>query len=241
MDDTTAWLHAPKQDRSQQTTERIRAVALAAFAEERFDTVSVSELAERAGVSVGGFYARFKNKAALLHALDDYVLDEMLRSVRRVMAADRLAGASLADVVAAYVRMMVGFFARHRGVSRQIVIRARTSDDPGFLERMRAFNAEAHGLLAARLQERSREIRCDDPEAAIPFAIMTVSATAREAVLFGDRKMNLSTTRGRALVESLVRVFLAYLGVRDALRWTASGAARPAARKPRSTRRSGRR
>jgi AcrR family transcriptional regulator len=221
MESTKEWLHAPKQDRSQQTTARIRAAALEAFAEERFDTVSVSDLARRAGVSVGGFYARFKNKGALLHELDECVLDEMLHVVRRAMDPGRLDGAALAEVVETYVRTMIGFFARRRGLSRQIVIRARTTEDAGFLHRMQEFNAEAHGLFAARLLERRREIRCPDPESAIQFAIMMVSAAAREAVLFGERKMNLSTARGRALVESLVRAFLAYLGARNALHWTA--------------------
>ena len=221
MEGTKEWLHAPKQDRSQRTTAKIRTAALEAFAEERFDVVSVSDLAKRAGVSVGGFYARFKNKDALLHALDECMLDEMLQSVRRAMDPDRLDGATLADVVEAYVRPMVRFFVRRRSVARQIVIRARTTQDAGFLERIQQFNAEAHGLFEARLLERRREIRCPDPETAIQFAIMMISAAAREAVLFGERKMNLSTVRGRALVESLVRAFLAYLGVKSAHLWTA--------------------
>ena len=223
MTETRDWLHPPKQDRSQETTDRILAAAVQMFAEERFETVAVGDLAACAGVSVGGFYARFKNKDALMHAVDEHLVDEMLRVVRRAMDEDRLRGANLAGVVETYVRTMVGFLVRHRSLARQVTVRARTTEDAGFVARMQAFNAEAHGLFSRRLLERGDEIRCADPERSIEFAIMMISAGAREAVLFGERKMNLSTVRGRALVEALVRAFLAYLGAANALEWTATG------------------
>jgi hypothetical protein len=52
-----------------------------------------------------------------------------------------------------------------------------------------------------------------DPEAA--FGVMFVSAAAREAVLFGDRRLNLSPVRGCQLVRELVRAYCAYLGARS--------------------------
>ena len=217
---TKDWLIGPQQRRSQDTTDRILGEAIAVLSETKLEDVSVADLARRAQVSVGGFYARFTSKDALLHAIDDHLLELALRRVRTEMSPDRLADAPIEDVVLSYVATMLRFFGRHRALIRQIVIKARSSADPRFVERARTFSRTAHGLLKARLLERKTDIHCESPEESIEFALMMVSAAAREAVLFGDRKLNLSTVRGRRLVVELVRAFLAYLGVEGALAWS---------------------
>ncbi len=196
----------------------------------------MADLARKAKVSVGGFYARFKNKDALLHALDEHMIDRMLATICRAMDPSRLDGASSSDVVEAYVRAMVAFFAKNRQIVRQIVIKARTTDDAAFVERLQAFNVAAHRIFSDRLLERGAAAGHDVPQAAIEFAMMMVSATAREAVLFGERKLNLSTVRGKQLVAELVRAFDAYLESPDKQR-NSKGSKKKSKHKARGTRR----
>ncbi len=208
----TTWIHAPRQARSQDTTDRILQAVGRLIETRDLDQVSVTDIARAAQISIGGFYARFPGKAAVLHALDEYILGLAATEVRRKMAADKLEGLPIQDVVQTYIRLAVGFFSKHRVMIRQIYLKSRSSGDAAYVARTQAFNEKAHGQLRDRLLERAAAITHPDPEAACTFAVMMVSATMRESILFSDRKMNLSTLAGRELCSELTRAFCNYLG-----------------------------
>jgi len=208
------WRTPAKQDRSHASERRLVDAALQMLETVDAEDLSMAAVAKRAGMSVGGLYARFADKAALVNAVDERLLQEMSEVLRSTMSETRLLGLSSSEVVRVYVRMMLRYFASRRGVLRQVAVKVRTSDEPDRVQRWREFNQEAHGRLARSLIERGG-IHHEEPEAAIAFGILFVSAAAREAVLFGDRKLNLSTVRGRKLAAELCRAFLAYLGIRE--------------------------
>ena len=66
--DTTG-LRTPQQSRSRLTLERILSSSTALITEKSYEEVSIAEIAERARISVGGFYSRFENKEALFGTL----------------------------------------------------------------------------------------------------------------------------------------------------------------------------
>jgi AcrR family transcriptional regulator len=180
--------------------------------EQRFEMVSVAAIARRAGVSVGGFYARFPGKEALLHAFDEYLVEIALRTVRETMAPSRWVDAGVAEVVEGYISMAAEFFAQHRGVLKQVAARARMGDDAVFLARVQVFNRVSHVHLHGLLMDRRDQITHPDPEQAADFGVMFVSAALREMILFGERKLNLSALAGQELVRELTRAYCSYLG-----------------------------
>jgi AcrR family transcriptional regulator len=60
---------APAQQRSRERLERILAVASAVIAEKGSDQMRMSEVAERAGISIGSLYQYFPDKSAVICAL----------------------------------------------------------------------------------------------------------------------------------------------------------------------------
>ena len=68
---------APKQARSAATLQRLLDAAEDLIAEKGLRDVSIPDIVARAGSSVGGFYARFKDKDELLRALEERFLGEM--------------------------------------------------------------------------------------------------------------------------------------------------------------------
>lgn len=202
---------APRQARSERTRRRILDAATALLARGGIDALPVTEIARRAGVSVGGFYARFPGKDGLLHAFDEEIHARVHEALRVTMDEGKLAGEGVSGVVAAYLGMVADFFDENREVLRQVAIQSRSGGDPAFTERVRAFNLAAHGRLHALLLARRGEIAHEDPESAIDLATLSASAALREVLLFGDRKLNRSRLGKARLVAELTRAYCAYL------------------------------
>lgn len=204
---------APRQSRSERTRRRILDAAGAFLARAGTGELPpVNEIARRAGVSVGGFYARFPGKDGLLHAFDEEIHARVRATLRETMDDAKLAAKDVHGVVETYLSMVADFFDSNREVLRQVAKESRTGGDPAFVERVRAFNAEAHGRLHALLLARRAAIAHEDPESAIDLATLFTSAALRECLLFGERKLNRSRLEKRRLVDELTRAYCAYLG-----------------------------
>lgn len=205
--------HTPQQERSRETSARITAAALALLERKSFAELSVNEIARRAGVSVGGFYARFESKDALLQHFDVTIVETILTEARSRLDSRRLAGQGARAVVAVYVGLAVRMFRRHRVVLQQVALRSRTSRDPAFRERIRAANRFLHGRFRALLEERRTEIRHPSCQRAIDIGLTFVSASMREYVLFAEFRPDFAAVDDRTLVRELTDAFCAYLRI----------------------------
>ncbi len=200
-----------QQSRAEDTAERILQAAERLIDLHGFDATSVADVAAKAGISVGGFYARYRSKKALLHALDEYMITQMLAVLEREMGARKLADQSISIIIRTYIRMMTRFFQKHRTILRQVVTKVRADNEGKTAERIRVFNRRAHSTLKERILTREDDIHHPDPSKAIDLGVMMVSAAAREMVLFDGRALNQSTSSGRELINELTRAFCAYL------------------------------
>jgi AcrR family transcriptional regulator len=205
-----ALTHPARQARAQQTSDAIIEAGLGLLRERDFDSVSVAEIAERAGVSVGGFYARFEGKEALLHALAAEVLADCRRALDRALAPSRMARASVEGVVRAYVRVMITGFREHRSAIVQVIRHAR-GGDPLFGLAVRDFNDHVHGRLRALLHERRHLLAHPDPDTAVNIGLFLVSAAAREGVLGDNLRAYPIKVTDTMLIAELTRAYVAYL------------------------------
>ena len=213
----TATFPLHRQERSRRTAERITSAALSLLERKSFGELSVAEIARKAGVSVGGFYARFPSKQALLQYFDATIVEGILERAGRELDSERLSGASARQVVTTYIRLAVRMFRRHRPVLQQVALRTRTSPDPVFKQRIRQANAFLHGRFRALLEERRAEIGHPDPQLAIDIGLTFVSATMREYVLFAAFRPDFAPVKDGRLVRELTDAFCAYLRIADDL------------------------
>ena len=86
------WIRPARQARSLETHERILDAAEELIADKGFDDVPVAEIARRAGFSVGAVYARFRDKAALLHCLLERFASEVRATADAAFDPAPLAG-----------------------------------------------------------------------------------------------------------------------------------------------------
>jgi AcrR family transcriptional regulator len=112
------WALPVQQERSLATRERIVAAAEWAFAEKGYEGARISDIARRAGCSVGAVYFRFADKDALFFA----IADSFRAGVRErlpVMAASAFADPE--EVISRFVTATATQLREHRGLFRAIV------------------------------------------------------------------------------------------------------------------------
>jgi AcrR family transcriptional regulator len=214
-DSPSASTRAPRQPRSRQTEERI----VRAFGElldvARYEDVSVQQVAGRAGVSVGGFYARFASKDdLLLHAMYAGYVRDALALAERDLHPARWSGAGIAPIAQAYFALMLRAARDHLPVLREIV--HRTRGNPETVAHSAAWAAFRDGVtepFRALLGERMDEIGHPDPPFALRFAFSAVSSALRESVLFGHMSPSMGAVDEDVMARELARMFCRYLEI----------------------------
>ena len=201
----------PKQARSAETLERLLDAAQAIIKERGGAELSIPEVVARAGSSVGGFYARFKDKDELVCALEERFVVDMRRLLDVVTDADRLRGLTLRQFVGPAIGRLVRLYRRNERLAAAFA--AASAHNPGKHARTRAFRDEIVERGGALVLTRSAEIGHPDPERAVEFAIQMVLSTMRAEAVFGPTR-----ARGRALSENemvveLEHMFVRYLGI----------------------------
>lgn len=205
----------PRQSRSRDTEERILRALGELLAESRFEDVSVQQVAARAGVSVGGFYARFGSKDdALLHLMYAGYVRDALALAERVLDPEHWRGAGIAPIAHAYFRLVLDAGHGHLGVLRELVGRTRANPDAvRDSTAWAAFRQGVHDPFRRLMAERMDAIDHPDPAFALRFAFSACSSALREALLFGHMEPSMGPMAEPALARELARMFCRYLGV----------------------------
>jgi AcrR family transcriptional regulator len=158
-----------RQERSQRTLERLLDAAEAVIREKGFADAGVADIARRADCSVGTFYRRFRDKQALLHALDERFAEEFRATMQDAVARERWQGAPIAEILAGYIE-----FALKQGRTSASLQRAAlvmSVRDAAFAERHMRLVRELHERLRGLLWERRDEIGRPEPAVAIEFVL----------------------------------------------------------------------
>jgi AcrR family transcriptional regulator len=213
--DQTASTRTPRQPRSRQTEERIVRAFGELLSEARFEDVSVQQVAGRAGVSVGGFYARFASKDELLmHTLYAGYVRDALAEAEQVFAPGRWDGAGIAPIAHAYFALMLRVSRDHATVLREIV--HRTRGNPDTVAGSTAWAAFRQGVrepFRQLLAERMDEVDHPDPPFALRFAFSACSSALRESLLFGHMQPTMGEVDEDVMARELSRMFCRYLGI----------------------------
>lgn len=201
----------PKQARSEDTLRRLLNAAEALIVEKGHRAVSIPDIARRANSSVGGFYARFRDKNELLRALEERHFQELSQRVERLADPVRWAGADTAAIVEAAVAELVAIMREKRPVIAAFL--ANALEDPVLLEGGLRFRRSVEERLSVLFLSRREEMTHPEPGLAIEFAIQTAFAIMQQHVLIEETR-----AQGRALSDDELRreittLVLRYVGI----------------------------
>lgn len=209
------WIRPAQQARSQQTLERLLDSAEALIADKGFDDVTVTDIAARAGFSVGAVYARFHDKKGVLHCLQDRFVKEAYLTTDVVFDPDRWEGASIREIVGELIVFLVEIHRERSGVLRELIVGTRS--EPPMVQRKEGLVAHVSQRLCALLLPRAERITHADPVAAVGFGLRLVLGTLEQAILFGEGGLFGVPSSDDELAAELTRAFLGYLGVDERL------------------------
>jgi AcrR family transcriptional regulator len=198
------WL-VDRQARSRQTRQTILSASHALIANRRWAGVTIPEISELAGVSVGAVYARFPSKEAVLTVLGWIVLSEASLRFASALDTTPVEDGGVA-VVQAYVGVLVTEMIRHRRVLTEL--RESAPAVPEIRELLDRTNRTIHTAFIDRALHAVAPDRAHD----LRFGLFMANANAREAILTGSLATYALDLDAGDLSREISRAFVAYLG-----------------------------
>jgi AcrR family transcriptional regulator len=210
---TLETVSGPKQARSERTLLRLLEAAEAIIAEEGFAALSIPALVARARSSVGGFYARFRDKNELLRALEERFFHEVSARLEALADEGRWTDATVHDIVHAAVEELVTVTEERRELIRACMYRA--TQDPLILDHAIDFRRRAAERMGAVLLAKAPRVAHPEPALALDLAVQAAFALMQNHVLLDGTRAAGRTLTTDELQREIARLVLAYVGLAD--------------------------
>ncbi len=206
-------IHSPKQSRSLDTQEKLLLALEDLLAERFFEQITIRDLAERAGVSSGTIYRRFKDKEALLPVLYERY-DQRLAEWTTTFwdDFDLHAEPGSQPRVRHLVAKHLQFYEAQKPILRTVYLYMRLRGELSLEdidERRQNEYVEMLGpIISAAVSEGQGEMG----EARIKIFLLLLISSINERTLFGDLKPARTLQMGEAaFVTELTTALHAYL------------------------------
>jgi len=194
---STASSRRIRQKRSQKTYDALIATAFKLLEQREFDEISIADLAQHAGYSVGAFYARFKSKDELFDAMLQQHIDD-----RRLTRARQFATASDSALIRDLFEDTVRYYWDRRRFWRAALFRSIRDED--FWAPIRKLSYELGDALVARVSARAQRSLSDEEETNVRFAVQITLGTVNNAIINRPGPIFIGQA---AFVENLIRAF----------------------------------
>jgi AcrR family transcriptional regulator len=169
---------APRQARAEATVDAILQATARVLVKLGYDRASTNRIAAEAGVSVGSLYQYFPSKEALVAALIDRHMTQMVELFERHF--EELSAAPLPVVAHAMVRVMLE---AHRIDPKLHKVLVEQVPRVGRLNRLNEIESRVGGRIRGYLAAHADEIRPQDLDLATFLCVYTVEGLTHAAVL----------------------------------------------------------
>ena len=172
-----------KQDRSRDTHDRILRATEKLLRKEQFEAISVRRIIEEARTSIGSFYARFRDKNALLPVL--YAEYEVQLQERLARLQNSTANARSLEAVAGYiVEHFVDMYGEIPSLSRALYEYATRSPRATESRMLAERRYKQYTFLLDALMSFRPEITPADPPRAVELAVYFMVVACRNRLFY---------------------------------------------------------
>lgn len=191
------------QERSRQTVGVLLEATARILVKDGYDKASTNKIA-LTGVSVGSLYQYFPSKEALVAAVIDRHMQEMLELVRK-----ELIEVAIRPIDVAARKLVAAMIDAHRVDPKLHRVLVEQIPRTGRLENIEAMDREAYKLVRAYLEAHRDELGVTDLDTAAFVCVKTVEALTHAAVL-GEPQM-LRDERVEHFTNEVTRLIVQYL------------------------------
>jgi AcrR family transcriptional regulator len=199
----------PQQRRCQESLERILDAAETLIRERGFESMTIADVVQRSGSSVGSLYARFRDKPALLQAVQVRYHARVENAIAAAFDGDSPPDESLEDAARRIVRVLCDYLLNEPELFRAFILQAVFDD------RVRgqgeAANSKWRDRVAAVLMTHREEIRHPDPDVAVRWFYSICMAMLRERITFGQAAELSGGFADEKMISELTRAVTSYL------------------------------
>lgn len=197
---TVAGFRPPRQERSRITVERIVRATQDLLVERGATAVTVHQIVERAGSSVGSFYARFDDRDAAVSYAEQRFWDDIESRWDAYLDVARWPGRRAHVIVARVIRDLVRQMMADRARLRAFLAHASAHPKSGLAERTAALDRKIARGVAVLLRSADITIAGHRPAWMLETGFVYVLGAIRNAVVFGDDSPEADRRLGLALV-----------------------------------------
>ncbi len=180
-----------------------------------FEHASVEDIAARAGVSTDVFHAHFGSKGALLRALCDHWIDQMITLTTDATRSGIWATSSAAEVVDVAARSAIDAIYDQAPILRGVLAHAAT--EPSLRTSLRRIGTLLTRRVTKVIKESRRAEDAHIQERHVAFCLLTAIALAHHAILVGSESSGVPFDKDE-LASEASRAINAYLGAVGAQR-----------------------
>ena len=198
----------PKQQRSQQTQRKLLDALHLCLRDKFFEHITIKELAEHAGVSVGTFYRRFKDKESLLPLLYQDFGNHLDQWVDGLQQRDY---GSLRDVLEIMATETCHFMASKRSVFRTLHLNSRLHAEI-LASDTQVDRRDIYQRLAAILLRFEADMTVTSPSSAADNVVFLLITSLLDKTLYPDLTPAIACDASAAqLADELPHILLPYL------------------------------
>jgi AcrR family transcriptional regulator len=186
-----------KQNRSKKTYDALITTGFQLLKKREFNLITVAELSQSAGYSVGAFYARFRSKDEFFDAMVAHHLVD-----RKAFVDHLFSTFQNKDLIDELIEDMVHYFWINHKFWRAALVRSMR--DPEFWAPIRQSGHDLANRVVERLSEQANRSLTDLEETNVRFAFQITLGTINNTIInkpgpiFMDQKL---------FVEKLIRAF----------------------------------
>lgn len=200
----------PKQARSEESLQRLLDAAESLLSERPLGEVSIADIARRARSSVGGFYARFRDKDELLLALHERFVRDL---EQRFLVIEKQAEehAALNELLRPSLQMLVDVYRARRALL--VAFASRTAENRRLHQAGLRFRNEVIARFTRLLLRFRDEMSHPDPELSAELAIQIALGFMEQTLNAGRPRIAGELLPEGRVAEELERALCLYMGV----------------------------
>ena len=204
-------LQEAKQDRSRETLENILRATRELLRTQDFESITIRKIIKKAGTSIGSFYARFRDKDALLPVLyAEY--ESRLRRKLTALENETETASSLRELAAIFVDHIIDIKGEIPNLSRALFEYATREPDSKDSKDLSKRRMSQYGFIFKAFLRFEDEIQHPDPERGIELGIYFTVTACRIRLLYPKNPQTRTLKLNKPeLREELQRLLCSYL------------------------------